>query len=45
MKFGTVEDHDQEWFLCMFEKILPRAGLLRLENLSWPNHVLYRKVL
>jgi hypothetical protein len=33
-----------EWFSCLFEKIQPWAGLLRLENLSWPNHALYRKV-
>ncbi len=42
MKFGTVEDHDLS---CMFEKkIWHWAGLLRLENLSWPDCELYRKI-
>jgi hypothetical protein len=27
----------------MLEKIQLWAGLLRPENLSWPNHALYRK--
>jgi len=33
----------QEWFLCMLEKIWPLAGLLRPENLSWPNLAFCRK--
>jgi hypothetical protein len=33
----------REWFSCIKEKIQPQAGLLRLENLSWPNHALYIK--
>jgi hypothetical protein len=33
----------KESFSWMFEKFQPLAGLLRLGNLSWPNHALYRK--
>jgi hypothetical protein len=42
MKFGTVKDHDPGMFLYMFEKNLARYGLMRLENLSWPNRALNR---
>jgi hypothetical protein len=42
MKFGTVKDHDPGMFLYMFEKNMARHGLMRLENLSWPNRALCR---
>jgi hypothetical protein len=45
MKFGTVEDHDSGMaFVHVLNKIWPWAGLLRLENLSWPNCAHYRKI-
>jgi hypothetical protein len=44
MKFGSVEDNVPAMvFVYVLRKICPWAGLLRLENLSWPNRALKRK--
>jgi hypothetical protein len=45
MKFGTVEDHYPGivFHECL-RIIYAQAGLLRPENLLWPNHTLHRKL-
>jgi hypothetical protein len=43
MKFENLKIMTQEWFLSIFGKIWPPADPLRPENLTWPNHALYRK--